>query len=111
MGDLKALKNNKLRQAFLEELKESQEWYTWFSEPRTDRKFKRVDIASAKASIVCELRREQHFYPKDHIDWFRNSYYIIPTKELENRGRLKPFSAYRSSMSECIEKIKEIQRA
>ena len=113
MEFIERLKNNKLRQDFLEERKQEDGWFVWINQPEVERKFERVDLKDGDEDIsfVCELRRTEHFYPSKYVDWFACDYFIIPTELLENvDARRNPFSSYRASKSQCIEKLKDMSK-
>ena len=107
--DIKELRNNALRQQFLEERKPEQGWYLWLDQPDVDRKFERVDIQGT--AFICEILKIEVFYPKTHNKWVGEKYYIIPIEELEKGPeRKRPFSAYISSKTMCIETLKNMGR-
>ncbi len=107
--DIKELRNNQLRQQFLEERKPEQGWYLWLDQPEVERKFERVDIQDT--AFICEILKIEVFYPKTHNKWAGEKYYIIPVEELDKGPeRKKPFSAYISSKTMCIEELKNMSR-
>ena len=107
--DIKKLSNNALRQQYLEERKPEQGWYLWLDQPEIDRKFERVDIQGT--AFICEILKIELTYPKKHNKWVGEKYYIIPVEELEKGPeRKRPFSAYISSKTMCIEALKNMGR-
>ena len=107
--DIKELRNNQLRQQFLEERKTEQGWYLWLAQPEVERRFERVDIQGT--AFICELKKIELTYPKVHNVWRGDIFYIIPIDVLEEgTGRKRPFSAYIASKTMCIEELKKLGR-
>ena len=107
--NIKELKNNAIREKFLEERKPEQGWYLWLDQPEVERRFERVDIQGK--AIICEVKKIELTYPKLHNQWEGRIFYIIPIEELEKGPeRKRPFSAYISSKTMCIEELKNMGR-
>ena len=107
--DIKELKNNDLRGKFLDNRDPDQGWYLWVNQPEVDRKFYRSDIEDT--AFICEVEKCEFQYPKRHTKWYTKRYFIVPTCELEKGiERAKPFSAYESNKTGCIERLKYLGR-
>ncbi len=108
--DIKELRNNDLRAKFFEERKPEQGWYLWLDQPEVEIRYERVDIQGK--AFICEVMNVEHTWPKVYSEWVGEKFYIIPVDELEKEGpeRKRPFSAYISSKTMCIEELKKIGR-
>ena len=107
--DIKELRNNQLRQRFLEERKPEQGWHLWLAQPEVEIRYERVDIQGT--AFICEIQKIELTYPKVHNEWRGDKYYIIPIDVLEEgAGRKRPFSAYIASKTMCVEELKKLGR-
>lgn len=106
--DIKALKNNELREKFLEDLNPDEGWYVWLDQKELNRKFYRNDLNGT--TFVVEMMEILRTYPKKERVWHPAKYYLIQTKTLECPLRSFPFSAYIANKTMCVDELKKLSR-
>ena len=100
------LKNNELREKFLEDLNPDEGWYVWLDQPGLNRKFYRNDLNGT--TFVVEMMEILRTYPRKERVWYPAKYYFMQTKTLEDRSRSNPFSTFVASKTMCIDELKKM---
>ena len=106
--DIKALKNNKLREKFLEDLNPDEGWYVWLDQKELNRKFYRNDLNGT--TFIIEMMEILRSYPKKERIWYPAKYYFMQTETLECPLRGVPFSVFIASKTMCVDELKKLSR-
>ena len=102
--DLKALRNDKERIAFLEDYtNEGNGWKLWKGDTDLQRRMWRYDLPDCM--LVVEEEKTTIIYPKEQQEWIARNWYIA----YDMSGAV-PFADYRASRTMALFKIKEITK-
>lgn len=94
-------RNDKERIAFLEDLKQEQGWYRWKIDEDLGRVWWRRDFPDCY--IVVETKKQTLHWPKDHIEYLKFQWYIVPADWEQ------PFEDTRGSRTLALKEIKRLE--
>lgn len=104
MIDLKALKNDKERIAFLEDYRNMDNgWRLWKNLDDIQRRWWRFDMQDADVAFIVEERLQTVMYPKMHETWLVVNWFIV-------RDWSIPFSDNQASRTMALAELKKVTR-